>query len=122
MNGARQYFASLEGTQKALRARPELAEDAKELLAGWLELGEEKFDLRIGTPSPELTNVTFVTPWGVVLSVRDAAQKKIAHNVTVTDPDAAAKYETAFDGVFETARRVRDVSIIDELVASGPTV
>ncbi len=116
--GRRRYLASIDGTRKDLRRYPELAEDAKRLLQGWLDLGTDRFELRIGTPDPALRNVTFVTDWGLVLSVR-GEEKKIARNVTVTDHEAAKGYKKRFDASFAQARPVTDVSVVDDLIAGA---
>ncbi len=54
---------------------------------------------------------------GVVFSVRDKDQKsKIAHNVTVWNPDEAGKYREIFDEQWEKGEPIRSTDVISYLL------
>ena len=53
---------------------------------------------------------------GVVFSVRDKEEKKIAHNVTVMNKDDAEKYRKIFNEEFYSSKKLNNVNVINEIV------
>ena len=53
---------------------------------------------------------------GVVFSVRDKEEKKIAHNVTVMNREDAEKYRKIFNEKFYSSKKLDSVDVIDEIV------
>ena len=112
----RRYFASRKGTAKNLKDYATLLPFAKEILQGYINLGKS-FEIRIGEQDPRMELATLVGDVGVVFSVRDKEQKeKIAHNVTVMNPDLARKYRNVFDEQWEKGIPLDKTDMLDEIV------
>jgi len=116
-NRRRRYSASREGTARNLQAYPQLAESAKDILATYLALGG-RFEIRVGDQIPEMKLATLIGDIGIVYSVRDKEQKsKIAHNVTVINPEEAAKWRNVFDEQWKNGKPIDNRAVVDELLA-----
>lgn len=112
----RRYSAGSEGTAKDLRQYPQLLEAAKKILSDYLELGEA-FEIRLGEQAPAMKLATLIGDTGVVYSVRDPEQKnKIAHNVTVFDPEEAALHRKFFEEQWARGDPIRETSVLDKLM------
>lgn len=113
---SRRYSAGREGTTKNLRDYPQLLPFAKEILQGYIDLGES-FGIRLGEQDRRMKLATLVGDIGVVFSVRDSEQKeKIAHNVTVIDPEEARRYREIFDEQWEEGKPLDNAYALDELM------
>jgi hypothetical protein len=113
----RLYFASYDGTKNNLRkCPPEHIDAAKEILRGYLALGEA-FQIRVGCVLPVMQHATLIGPEGVVFSVRDPAQKKIAHNVTILNPVVGRSWTGGFLSQWKSGRPFTP-DVIDEMLAS----
>lgn len=112
----RRYSANTKGTAKNLQEYKHLLDAAKGILQGYIKLGE-RFQIAIGEQDPRMELATLVGDTGIVFSVRDKKQKsKIAHNVTVMDPELAKTYREIFNEQFERGELITDTAILDELM------
>jgi hypothetical protein len=114
----RRYFAGKEGTANNINKYPQFADAAKKILAQYLALGDDVFQIRLGDILYGMNFATLVGDLGVVYSIRDEKQKKIAHNLTVYDPDEGKLWRTAFDAQWSEAEPLNSVNIIDRLMGS----
>jgi hypothetical protein len=112
----RRYSANRGGTAENLAKYISMLGAAKQILSEYLELGE-RFEIRLGEQDPRMKLATLIGDIGVVYSVRDKEQKsKIAHNVTVIDPEEARRQREIFEEQWAKGERIDSVGIIDHLV------
>ena len=115
----RRYSANRKGTAKNLRAYPQLSDAAKDILAEYLAI-RNRFEIRLGEQDPRMKLATLVGDIGVVYSVRDPEQKsKIAHNLTVWNPEEAGRWRAVFEEQWAKGEPITSTDIIDILMAEA---
>ncbi len=80
-------------------------------------MGGGRFEIRIGEHDLRMRLATLIGDVGVVYSVRDKEQKsKIAHNLTVINPEEARRQREIFEEQWERGEKIDSVDVLDKLV------